>query len=296
MGKFFYRAGMMEFAGILDPELIIIPSSDASVNEFRLYDLRAGSVPVSSFHDPVDNDSAVYSLAAFGQERFLAGSASSVLKIFDFRNGNKAYYHTNALACSSCTPFPGPSFGYQHMTSSDAFRRMKIVQKSNSLSDLQKCHYDFRTGSTRTCRFHELSKMDLYRPNTNIYLYGTQRNNYGRHVKSPIFSLSSANALCPVVYAGTTGRVYELEISEMTEEGDLLDPYFAADPGSGLLKNVEELTMYETYITQGTAQVPDELWRQHGGPRSVQERRYWSDLRLNERWQTNRPSTPGELI
>ena len=53
-----------------------------------------------------------------------------------------------------------------------------------------------------------------------------------RHENSPIFSLSSPDPICPIVYAGTTGKVYELEISEIDYKGNLVDPYFAAPPGA----------------------------------------------------------------
>jgi hypothetical protein len=66
-----------------------------------------------------------------------------------------------------------------------------------------------------------------------------------RHESSPIFSLSSPDPICPVVYAGTTGRVYELEISETDYNGNLVDPYFAATPGACLAKETQELAMYE---------------------------------------------------
>jgi hypothetical protein len=122
---------------------------------------------------------------------------------------------------------------------------------SSSYTPIKDCHHDFRTDTVRTCHFHMFSRMDIYRRNTTIFLYGAPRllnphaRSMSRHESSPIFSLSSPDPICPVVYAGTTGRVYELEISETDYNGNLVDPYFAATPGACLAKETQELAMYE---------------------------------------------------
>ncbi len=82
----------------------------------------------------------------------------------------------------------------------------------------------------------------------------------------------------------------------MNQQGDLLDPYFAADSGSGLMKDVVELTMYETddgHTTQETVEVPDVLWKQHGGPRSLRGNEDWTERRLDTRWRSNKSSFRG---
>lgn len=48
-----------------------------------------------------NNDSPVYSLATYGQERFVAGTARSKLQIYDFRLGHKQYSYTEALPCQN---------------------------------------------------------------------------------------------------------------------------------------------------------------------------------------------------
>jgi hypothetical protein len=238
----------------------------------RLYDRRASCSPVQSFYDPIDTESAIYSLASFGQERFLAGSANSRLKIFDFRGSSKVYHYTDGLECSGFSPSPKP-----------ISRLGDNIEGEN-----RDCHHDFRTDIVRTCHFHTLSRMDIYRRNATIFLYGAPRH-LGPHTRamsghenSPIFSLSSPDPVCPVVYAGTTGRVYELEISETDHDGNLLDPYFAAPPGAGLAKQVHELAMYEMDEGDSSYHTPF-LWVQPEG-RRTRNRRLRGKSRLDSRW------------
>lgn len=55
-------------------------------------------MPVACYggHDSL----SVYSLAAYGQERFIAGTSRSKLQVFDFRLGSKLYSYTEALPCN----------------------------------------------------------------------------------------------------------------------------------------------------------------------------------------------------
>ena len=215
------------------------------LTNFRLYDLRAARTPVSSYHDPIDDDSAIYSLCTYGQERFLAGSADSVVKIFDFRNGAKVYYHTDGLPCSANPPYPLPSrrkqtLGMDLLSLEDTSKSV-VVDSDGSRHFMPQCHFN---PHPRTCRFHQLSRTDLYRPNANLFLYGSTTT--GRSVqKSPIYALSSPSGICPLVYAGTNGMVYELEVSDRTLRGDQrADPFFPTPPHTGQL--FEELALYET--------------------------------------------------
>ena len=71
-----------------------------SEGSIALHDLRCRGSVVSEFKDNVDT-SAVYSLMAYGQERFVAGAGrGSLLKMFDLRLGAKKYYANELLPCS----------------------------------------------------------------------------------------------------------------------------------------------------------------------------------------------------
>ncbi len=257
----------------------------------RLYDRRAGCSPVRSFFDPVNSDSPIYSLASFGQERFLAGSANSILKIFDFRNGSKVYHFTDGLPCSGDSPFPENTFG--------KVREAEVLldtRKSWSTSHrrVEKCQHDIRTEVAQICNFHRLSRLDVYRPNTSIFVYGrpsvlAAHNRAGARPEiSPVFSLSSPDPVCPVVYVGVTGAVYEFEISEVNKAGDVADPYFAAPTGAALAKRTQDLVMYEmdgsdsAKLADG---LPSDLWRLPQGHLAINPDLDRNESRLDPRWQ-----------
>jgi hypothetical protein len=258
----------------------------------RLYDRRAGCSSVHSFYDPVDSASPIYSLASFGQERFLAGSARSILKIFDFRNGSKAYHYTDGLPCSADSPFPENTFG--------KVRRVEVpmvAPESPNPSDrrVDKCHHDLRTDVAQICNFHKLSRLDLYRPNTSIFVYGAPRAPVGhtrvraRPDMSPIFSLSSPDPICPVVYAGATGAVYEFELSEVNKVGDVMDPYFAAPPGAGFKKYTRDVVMYEMDSSDSAKTpggLPGALWVVPDGRLIRNKDLDKNESRLDTRWRT----------
>ena len=75
----------------------------------KLHDLRVDSPGVMGYADRVDYGSAIYSLIAFGHERFVAGGARhSLLKVFDLRmSGSKRYYAADLEACSQD---PAPTY------------------------------------------------------------------------------------------------------------------------------------------------------------------------------------------
>lgn len=100
----------------------------------RLYDRRAGCSPVQSFYDHIDTESAIYSLVSFGQECFLAGSANSRPKIFDFRSSSKVYHYTDGLECFDLAPHPEP---------------ITPVFLSSSYTLVEDCHHDFRTDTVK---------------------------------------------------------------------------------------------------------------------------------------------------
>lgn len=146
----------------------------------RLYDLRTPSGVVSTYRDPLDHDSAIYSLAAFGQERFIAGSARhSLLKIFDFRvPGAKCYSYSSIL----------------HTTGND-----------DTLN-----------------KFRSSCAQDL--PNWGVYL--DSGKNRGRYANgdSPVFSLKSVSPYSPVVYAGTSNNIFEL--NAISADDPHFEPYY----------------------------------------------------------------------
>jgi hypothetical protein len=268
----------------------------------RLYDLRAGHDPVVTYHDPVDEDSAVYSLAAFGQERFLAGTASHILKLFDFRNGSKVYQYTDGLSCSK-RELPASSGG-DYTRYPELPRNPNQTESKVLVSDLQtmgikdalaheqdsRCRYDIPDAPPQICNFHRLSRLDKYRPNMNMYLYGRTPGNNGQSISSPIFSLSSPHPLCPIVYAGTAGKITELEIAEFNVKGDVLDPWFAATPGAALERwtPLDILAMYETDDGRsprrgsGMRDTPSKLWWNGEKPNWITKQA--ERTRLDSRW------------
>lgn len=135
----------------------------------------------------------------------------------------------------------------------------------------------------------------MYRPNTGLHIYGMPRPSrpsylLERHEKFPIFALSSPDPICPLVYVGTTGEVYELEVSEMNMTGDLIDPYFAAPPLSGHLKQSQRLFMYEmddSDSAQVTSVMPNSTWIQQPSPPTLSKsfNRNKNEIRLDARWR-----------
>jgi hypothetical protein len=71
----------------------------ATDERFRMYDLRASQIPVATYgHNNLD---PVYSLTVYGQERFVAGTARSEVRVYDFRLGSRTYSYADAFPCSS---------------------------------------------------------------------------------------------------------------------------------------------------------------------------------------------------
>jgi hypothetical protein len=111
----------------------------------------------------------------------------------------------------------------------------------------------------------------------------------GSGEKSPIFSISSPSSTSPVVYAGTSGRVYELEVSELDKSGLPIDPYFAVNRDLATPKRSEPLSMFESNGRDDEripGSMPRVLWKQHPGefrPERDETKMYTG--RLDERWQ-----------
>lgn len=187
-----------------------------------------------TYHDVIDTDSAVYSLAAFGTEAFLAGTSNSILKFFDFRLGSKAYHYSDAQPCSPRMPYPERPGLVNSRELSAIFTHHRIGKCSSDASSRTLCHY------------HDFSRSDEYRPNMNVFLYGrsSPSDNRARRMRAPeviprepnpIYSLSIPSTEAPFIYAGTAGAVYQLHV----------------DPKKSPMDNDMLLSMYETGVGVG---------------------------------------------
>lgn len=153
----------------------------------RLHDMRSPASCTAIYNDPIDGASPVYSLLAFGRERFIAGGARhSILKIFDLRMpGGKAYYAADLETCSSRTsrnpPTPAPS----------------------GLC----CDYHFEMK-------HDRRDWNIFlNPRgPNFYKLGTRRSS-----ESPVYSLSAPSASSPSLYAGVENAVVQFDIVGMMD-------------------------------------------------------------------------------
>lgn len=191
------------------------------LTQTSLFDTRVPEVHVNAYHNNIDGNCSIYSLATIGQERFVAGNSQSSLSIFDFRMGKKVYQYTDALPCSSRSAFPRPH----------NYPPGVKVRGFSSYEELNSPHCSF-IPSDRRCHFHTTSRMELFQPNSMFWLYGKsagfQNDRRGHPLRnvSPIYALSSPGSSCPVIYAGVTGRVYELQISELGKGGFPHDIWF----------------------------------------------------------------------
>lgn len=84
-------------SGSREGDLFLAGYSDGSTG---LFDLRCAKSAVAVFKDNVDT-SSIYSLMAYGHERFVAGAGrGSLLKVFDLRMPAKKYYAHELMPCS----------------------------------------------------------------------------------------------------------------------------------------------------------------------------------------------------
>ena len=63
----------------------------------RRHDMRSPSIAVATFEDNIDY-STIYSLTAYGQERFVAGGAAGLLKVFDLRKNDPKPYRRSSVS------------------------------------------------------------------------------------------------------------------------------------------------------------------------------------------------------
>ena len=149
----------------------------------KTHDLRSPTPHTAIYTDPIDTYSAIYSLLPIGRDRFLAGSARhSILKVFDFRMpGSRAYFASDIDTCV----------------------RETTCNQSGSDSTNDACY----------CPHHTKDEMVL--PGYNVFL---DPHNQRRKAESPLYTLASAAAYSPRIYAGLEGRVLQLDVVEIMDK------------------------------------------------------------------------------
>jgi hypothetical protein len=104
-------------------------------------------------------------------------------------------------------------------------RLLEQEKASKSVGGRHTCILSSRNGNLGQCLYHSTCHLSMFRPNVSFFLYGLPpsqlRYRAGHtapgsmhHAAGPIYSLSSPGDTCPVVYAGTSGRVHEIDITE----------------------------------------------------------------------------------
>ena len=162
-------------------------------NHSRLADLRTPSAQDAVYRDRFQPYQASSSLLAYGTEHFVAGSNHGPeIRFFDFRNPQKAYYHTNALPCSSQLPSQPPTFGH---TGQDACTQPESLCKPQDNTQ---------------CTFHHESKRDTWRPDATFHLGNTM---YDR-----VSALAKTSDLASSFYAGVRGSVMEMKMVRTGDE------------------------------------------------------------------------------
>lgn len=153
----------------------------------RLHDLRSDRDVSKTYTDPSD-DGAIYSLLPRGQETLLAGSSTnSLLKIFDLRMGAKCYSYLDATTTA-------PTEVNMKQASSESNEDWSLF-------------------------LHPRNDSSSNRGSNN-------RGAWSRHRSqaSSIYSLCSASATSPSVYAGIEGSVLELAFTAVADRSP--DPVF----------------------------------------------------------------------
>ena len=174
--------GPSSMAGGAQGDIFLSGGYDGNV---RLHDLRTPASATGIFEDTVDN-SAIYSLLAFGRERFVAGaSRHCMLKVFDLRMpGGKMYHYTDALT------------------------HVGIQDRSKGLLD------DNTAKWKATTNYHPKELRDRSH-NYNMYL-GSNPNESRplprTRADSPVYSLSAPSPCSPWFYAGIENAVVQLDV------------------------------------------------------------------------------------
>ena len=147
----------------------------------RLHDFRSPACHVATYTDSVDN-SAIYSLACFGSERFIAGaSRHSILKVFDLRlSGGKTYNTTDLDPCS------------KNSTQKPLVPRKEVKQAF-------------------CCQYHYDAKYS--RRDYSLFLNrGNSVANTRATMETSVYSLSSPDPLSPTFFVGIENNVMQVDL------------------------------------------------------------------------------------
>lgn len=237
----------------------------------RLHDMRSSRGFESLFWDPT-NDSSVYSLAAQGLERVVAGvSMHSMIKVFDVRFSGSHAYHTVSLSSKSRKP-RGGDFAY------------------NAIVDDMEDTVSAVSGGWNLYLNPRIS------PKRNVY-----REDYWRgRENSPVYSLSIPSSTSTNLYAGLEGSVQSLTFHSIADENPdslLSQPAFCcADPKEpySLHGDVLSLGMYEQGNEEGLGMqllVQDEIAR--GMAKDKEHRDAGRVKDVDERWRDARDDGHG---
>ena len=175
-------------AGGAEGDIFLSGGYDGNI---RLHDLRSPASSTARFVDIVDN-SAIYSLLAFGRERFVAGSSRyTMLKVFDLRMpGGKKYHHTNVGLGNDI-----------------------LASKKPTLETGRKFNHNYPPLTEDIPSDH----------NYNMYLEVPDQRNPGRDrdrlLDSPVYSLTAPSSCSPSFYAGVENGVVQIDAVSA------LDPY-----------------------------------------------------------------------
>ncbi|KAF2853175.1 hypothetical protein T440DRAFT_390946 [Plenodomus tracheiphilus IPT5] len=185
----------------------------------RLHDMRSPSSFEVMYWDPT-NDASVYSLAAHGVERIVAGvSQHSMLKVFDLRLSGSHAYHTIKMPSN-----PVRKSEFQDIASN------KIVDDARSNAIVMNGGWDLF-----------MKPRSPPRNSTHLQDY------WGGHLDSPVYSLSIPSPTSQNVYAGLEGIVQSLTFHSFTDKHP--DPMLSS--ASGSTDDVLNLGMYD----QGSGEV-----------------------------------------
>lgn len=168
-----------------------------------LNDMRSPRDYVQAYWDPLDS-SAIYSLAAIGRERFLAGgSMNSSIKFFDLRmSGGQARYHE------------------AHLTGKDRSHPHRRGTKHKDSDAQSAAGWNLFLDPRDEARAMRQSLPSRF---------GRGRGHGGRNIRppfrvSPIYSLSSPSPCSPSMFAGLENRVVQIDLTSMVDQHP--DPIF----------------------------------------------------------------------
>lgn len=167
-------------------------------------DMRSPQDYVQIYHDPIDQ-SAIYSLAAIGRERFVAGGARhSVIKFFDLRmNNGRAYYHHEQI------PLPTQSPSQHHGGLARDSRPSSNAWNLYLVSTLSRREREERIRQPWSASRPERSRGSTTR-------YPTR--------ETPIYALSSPSPCSPSLFAGVEDRFAQIDLVSIMDKHP--DPLF----------------------------------------------------------------------